>query len=434
MPRRVFRGWFVVAAICVVTFVNIAFPFYGGAVLNASMAKQLHLDRSTLGLGFTAMVLVQGVLGPVVAWVVGRIGPRKSIFVGSLVLAAGAVLMGTVVSTGWQYVIVFGSALALGMGLSASIPGQTAVTFWFQRRRALALSLVWAAAGGGGTVAAPLLQNIMAAAGGSWRVGWLFVAALATLAGVVALVVVRDHPEDVGEIVDGGAGPLARSAAVSSTRRAARVFRATESMPVREAFWTRANVLIMFGAIASGVSVTAVIPHAVVHLKELGHSPGRAAAGLGVLAAASVAGKLGAGFVGDRIEPRFLWSAGMVLMGAGVATLIRATTVVEIYLFGALTGLGQGISLVCRPALVGNYFGPKVFARMLGLQAPIVTVTCSLAPFLVGLAFDAQRSYTAALGTVASLVLCGAVLAPFARPPRRALPSPVVAGVLAGPP
>jgi hypothetical protein len=28
MRAKVFRGWFVVAAICVVTFVNIAFPFF----------------------------------------------------------------------------------------------------------------------------------------------------------------------------------------------------------------------------------------------------------------------------------------------------------------------------------------------------------------------------------------------------------------------
>jgi MFS family permease len=401
--------------------------------MNAEMAKELHLNRSTLGLGFTAMVLVQGVFGPVVAWVVGRNGPRKTIFAGSLVLAAGAVLMGTVVSAGWQYVIVLGSALGLGMGLSTSIPGQTAVTFWFQRRRALALSLVWAAAGGGGTVAAPLLQRIMAAAGGSWRVGWFFVAGLAAFAGIVALVVVRDQPAQVGEVVDGDGAPGSSGASAASALSVPKIFRATKSWPAREAFWTRANALIMFGAVASGASVTAVIPHAVVHLKELGHSPARAAAGLGVLAAASVVGKLGAGLVGDRVEPRFLWSGGMVLMAAGVVTLLRATSVAEIYLFGALMGLGQGVSLVCRPALVGNYFGPKVFARMLGLQAPIVTVASSLAPFLVGLAFDSRRSYTAALATVVAVVLCGAVLTPFARPPRGAPPSPAVAAVVSGP-
>lgn len=416
-----FYGWFLVAALCTVLCINMAFPFYGAAVLNAVMAKDFQLERSTLGLGFTAMVLAQGLLGPVIAKVVSRFGPRRTIFCGALVLAVGALLMATWVSQGWHYVLVFGTMLAVGIGLSTTIPAQTAVTFWFSKRRALALSVVWAAAGMGGFFAAPLLNKVIGWAGGNWRAGWYFIAAAAVVTALIAIVFVRNRPADLGQEVDGGLAVESLGAAAGDAERRQRVHRTVDDWPLREAFWTPANWIIMFCAITFAIPVTVVIAHGVVHLGELGHAPAVAAMGLGLLALASVCGKLIGGYFADSVEPRFIWSAAMVMIGAGLVILTTATAQLEIYAFAMLMGGGQGASIVCRPALVGNYFGPKSFAGMLGAQAPVVTVLTSLAPYAVGLAYDMQRSYLMAFYGLAGLVFLGACVVMFATPPRRSL-------------
>lgn len=421
--QKGFYGWLLLMVLCSIIFINMALPLYGGGVMNTIMSKELQMDRGMLGLGFTVFLLAQGFLGPVIAAAVNRFGPRRTIFIGCLTLSAGALLMATVVSQGWHYVVIFGAVVAAGVGLSTSIPIQTVVTFWFDARRAFALSIVWAAAGTGGFVAAPVLNRVIAAYGGDWRSGWYLTAIATLITALIALALVRNKPGDIGQVADG-------AAMKAGVKKASRTHRTSAVWLVRAAFRTPANWIIMFSAIAFALPVTAVLAHGISHLVDLNHSPAVAAMALGLLALASVFGKLIGGLLADRIEPRFIWSGAMAMMGAGLLLLVRATSDVEIYAFAALMGAGQGACIICRSTIVGNYFGPKAFAAMLGMQAPIVTVVTAAAPYLTGLSHDSWHSYTFAFQFLASTVFCGALLILFARPPKlQADPAAALAAV-----
>lgn len=421
-----FYGWFVVTALCAVLFINIAFPYHGAGILNAVMAKDLQLDRKTLGLGFTAMMLAGGFLGPVIAWVIGRAGVRRTIFLGSLVLSGAALLMATSVSQGWQYVLVFGSMMALGVQLSTTIPAQTAVTHWFERRRAFALSVMWTAAGLGGFVAAPLMNKVVAMSGGHWRSGWYFISAASIVTGLIAIIFIRNRPADIGQVVDGNRHRSETHALVASA--SSKTYRTTENWPLREAFWTPANWIIMYCSVLFMLPAVAMVAHGVIHLGELGHPPAQAALGMGLFALANVVGNVLGGYLADNVEPRYVWGSALMMMAAGTVLLVNAATPVDIYLFAIFMGTGTGASVVCRPTLVGNYFGPLSFAGMLGLQAPVVAIAGATGPFLVGLAYDIQGSYAMSFYVLAALVFTGGLMVLFAKPPiRKAAAAEVVA-------
>jgi hypothetical protein len=53
MKKKAFYGWKLLAAFWFIYLVNLGFPTYGQSVINASMAKDLHLDRTMLGLAFS---------------------------------------------------------------------------------------------------------------------------------------------------------------------------------------------------------------------------------------------------------------------------------------------------------------------------------------------------------------------------------------------
>lgn len=424
--QKKFYGWFLLMVLSTIIFINMALSLYGGSVMNAVMAKELKLDRSMLGLGFTAFLLAQGFFGPLIALATNRFGARRTIFIGCIVLSIGAFLMATVVSQGWHYVIIYGAVVALGMGLSTSIPIQTVVTFWFDARRAFALSIAWAAAGVGGFVVAPVLNSVITAAGGDWRAGWYLtsVAALATAG--ITLAFVRNTPADIGQVAEGKFPQAGKEALTTAKAQSGKTtHRTTAIWDLRDAFRTPANWIIMFSAIAFGLPVTAVLAHGVSHLRDIGHSQAVAAMALGMLALTSVVGKLLGGYLADRVEPRYVWSTAMIMIGIGVLLLVRATSEVEIYIFAALVGAGQGASIICRSMLVGNYFGPKTFAAMLGMQAPIVTVVAAAAPYLAGLSHNLLHSYTLIFYVLASISFCGGVLVLFARPPRIVVPTAV---------
>src|SRR5579859_2720964 len=124
MKKKAFYGWKLLAAFWFIYLVNLGFPTYGQSVVNAYMAKDLHLDRTMLGLAFSLYMLMVGLPGPAVAALVNRIGVRKTLLIGSCSAMLGAISMGLFVHTGWQAVISFGILIGFGSCAGGAIAEQ----------------------------------------------------------------------------------------------------------------------------------------------------------------------------------------------------------------------------------------------------------------------------------------------------------------------
>ena len=73
-----FYGWKLVAVLFALDFLNMGFPFFGGAVIHTYMLKQIAMNRSTYGLGFTLLNLFIGVPSIVVAAVILKWGVKTA--------------------------------------------------------------------------------------------------------------------------------------------------------------------------------------------------------------------------------------------------------------------------------------------------------------------------------------------------------------------
>jgi len=69
-------------------------------------------------------------------------------------------------------------------------------------------------------------------------------------------------------------------------------------------------------------------------------------------------------------------------------------------------------------ATLANYYGPVSYPFIFGVQAFANLLFIAVAPIAAGALYDRTGSYGTVFGTVASLLLSGAVLMFFARPPR----------------
>lgn len=419
LERTRFYGWKLVAAIFLIYLLNTAFPYYGGSVLNAVMAEDLNFSRSALGYGFSAFILCMGLTSPMVGVLVNRLGVRRTLFAGGLVLTAGALAMATITTTEIHYWLFFGAVSGLGFSLGGVIPVQSVVTYWFKRRKPLAMSIVLCASGVGSILSIPILNNIVANFEGNWRMGWYFVAFTSLLSAFIALIWVRNKPEDLGQLPDGDTSTATDDQSSAAKTPSSPVYQTDVSWNIGDAFRTRSAWLIVLAACAFTMVFNVCIAHGVVHLRDQGFESSMTANSVGWLIMSSIIGRLGCGTIGGKIEPRLIWGAGLLALAAGLTLLSIASTNWHVYLYALCAGIGFGASYVSMANLMGNYFGPDSFAPLLGILTTITCVVGALSPALAGITYDQLGGYSMAFQGLIALALIGCVSVLFALPPRQ---------------
>lgn len=421
MSKPLFYGWVLLGALWCVFAFNLGFPAYGGPVLNTAMATELGLSRETLGLITTFYIIMSGLPGPVVAMAVNRFGVRRTLIAGSLMNVAGAAFMATVANSGVAAYLGFGLVVGGGVCTGAAIASQTALSRWFMRRRAMALSILYSAGAIGGYFAVKYILPWAMQAGGSWRTGWWVIVVLSGVATLLALFLVRERPEDMGLRPDGDDGEGVGGAA-ARPRPAYITATPWESRDVlsRPTYW-----LIVFSLVGGSGGYTLFLAHGIVHLQDLGHTIDVARGALATMTWTGLLAKAVIMLFGDRLDPRWLWGIFMVFFGAGLVLIVDARSAMAVNAFATCLGIGFGGGVVCLMTVIGNYFGLKAFALLSGIAIAINTTLSAVAPYVAGYLFDQGYGYGGICYVLAGWCFLGALILFAIRKP--AIPAAVPA-------
>jgi sugar phosphate permease len=404
LSKPLYYGWVLLGVLWLVFAFNLGFPAYGGPVLNSAMAKELGFSRETLGLITTFYIIMSGLPGPVVAMAVNRFGVRRTLIAGSLMNVTGALFMATVANSGAAAYLGFGLVVGGGVCTGAAIASQTALSRWFVRRRSMALSILYSSGAIGGFFAVKFILPWAMNEGGSWRAGWWVIVALAGLAGLLALLFVRERPEDMGLLPDGDGGgtgnaPKARPAFITATPWEPR------QVLSRPTYW-----LIVFSLVGGSGGYTLFLAHGIVHVQDLGHSIEVARGALATMTWTGLLAKAIIMLLGDRIDPRYLWAVFMVFFGAGLVIIVDARSTLLVDAFATCLGIGFGGGVVCLMAVLGNYYGLKTFALLSGIAIAINTTLSALAPYIAGFMFDLGYGYGGTCYFLAGWCFVGALV------------------------
>ena len=416
MSRKIFYGWILVAGFWFIYGALVGFPTFAPPIINAYIVDDLHLKRETLAKIMGSYTLAAGLLAPAASFLTRRYGSRVCLLIYS------GVMLGTCLALA----LLAGSAVHLAMCyvlLSASTTGcivatQTAVARWFARYRAAAMAAVLSGVAILGTAMTALLPRLVA---GSWRNGWWLGAGAAIIAGILAWLMVRDSPEQLGLHADG----MDQAPADRTAGRAARVHQTTERWTSAAAIRTPAIWLIIALTNASLIAQSMFFAHSVVHLRDLGFPAATATLVISAFAFSTLPGKILTGAVGDRIEPRLLQGLSFAMLGAGFLFLLHPTHVLALLCSGALVGMSIGMQSVCEPLLVSNYYGPAAFPVLSGLRAFVTAPLGAILSTLAGRWFDRTGSYQIAFtGTASICIVAALAFVLFVRPPRAAASEP----------
>ncbi len=414
LRQQRFYGWTALIGV-----MPVFFSMMGGTVIAYGlflpvMCEKLEMTRSALSGPYTGLWIVMGLLGPVVGITVNKFGARKNIIFGNALAVLGLLAMPLVKET-WHAYLVFSVLIGAGQAFGTFVPGMVVANNWFTKKRSMAISLLTAAGGVGGFVLSPLIGWLLLNIG--WQMSWVCLAGLRLAATVVAGILIRDAPEDMGQFPD-GVDVLADPVANEGSPAPKRAHQTTVDWKLRDVLRTPALWLIISFGAAHIFTLNLLTLHQAAYIQDIGFSSMVAATVSGVLSGVSVGGQLLCGVLAIRFEARYLaviYLAGFI---AGIFVFMNAGSVPLIYLYTVFAGLCAGGLVVLMPLMLGSYFGRADYARIIGWTTPIIQIIGAVSPLIGGFIYDASGSYTRAFITVICFLGVGLVCAFFTRPPR----------------
>jgi len=413
LKSKHFSGWTTLAGTMLAYAAICGNVTYAFGVFLPPMSEHFGWSRSALSGPYTLYLVVGGLLGPVAGFTVARFGARINIVMGNVMAAVG--LLGVSQSGEiWQMYLFFGLLGGLGLAFSEFLPLTTVINHWFIHRRSMALGFLFASGGLAGLVMPPLISSLISGIG--WRTAWVVLAGLHLVLGVVfAGLLIRNNPEEEGQVPDGQANSEQR--ALPGTPAPKLVYCTKEDWRLRDAVGTPALWIIWILFAAFLFTTMMLITHQVAYLQDLQYSPSAAAAALGLMLGMSILGRILSGFLGTRFEGRYLAAAFMASLGLGIISLLNANKTVCTYLYSILSGIGVGGMIVLLPNVLSAYFGRKHFAQIVGWTIPVVTLVSAVSPMLAGFFYDKAGSYLLPFAATAAFLLACSFLALLIRPP-----------------
>lgn len=375
--------WGVLAAACFILLVSMGWRYSFGVFFKA-VAGEFGWDRTTLSLIVALNMLVFGLSQPVVGHLVDRLGPRRVLAIGSVVLGLGLVAV-SMSESFLGFVVSYGVLVGLGFGATTITVNSALISRWFDRNRGLALGIAAAGVSAGQAVVVPLATAVLVAHG--WRQGFLVLGAItAVLLLLVIAVIVRDQP------------PAASVAPATTGQALARREVGPLAAMRTRSFWQ------LGGAFATcGFAITLTSTHFIPYATDAGLSPqlaGRLFALMGIM---SIAGSLSTGWLSDRVGRRLPLAGVYLLRVLGFLLLSRAQTPADFLICVSLLGFCWAAPFPLTSAFTGDLWGKGAMATIFGTLFFLHLIGDALGAYAGGLLFDRTGSYTLVFSVAAAL-------------------------------
>lgn len=380
---RPFYGWYLVAALFFIYGFGITPAYYSWSLVSREMIAELNFNQTRFGFVFSVFVLLYSVVGPAVGWGQRRIGIRAVMIAGAASTALGLVIMSRATNL-WECVIGYSLLGGGGIGFTTIIPCQTLAQNWFNKRKALAIAIIFSSGGIIGKFWPQVVGKVLDTYG--WRTTWIVIAGISVGVAVLVALFVRERPEDLDQFRD-GIDPSLRPDD-ESIKTASDTDRWTAGQAMR----TWQFVVLVICGVAYATPWGVAVGFSRLHLAAVGLERETIFAIVGTMSLVSIFGRF-TGALGDMASPSKLLAISLMVEGAGMAMLLYADTPATARMAVILIGLGFGTAYISIPVVFAAYFGRNAFGMTAGVRILITGVFNALGPLVTGFLHDQTGSY-----------------------------------------
>lgn len=398
MKNKIFYGWWIVLSTNVICLLGFGTWLYSFGVFFKPMMSEFGWTRAMTAGAYSMRSIEGGIASPIVGWAVDKYGPRIVIIIGAVIAGLGFCMM-PLISSLLGFYMIYGVVLSIGMSAMLYIPAFTLIARWFKRKVSMATSVLAIGAGIGGLICAPISAILITNYG--WRISFIIIGFTVWIVVIPLSFVVRNTPEEMGLRQDGD--PPGDEGSTEEDLVAGD----DEDYTLKQALRSHAFWMLALSGLFQGMAHSTVIVHSIPHLTDMGIPLTQAAASIGFLTLVSIIGRVSYGYLGDRLDKRYLFVSLYVMQALGVLVLMTANSMAMVYLFIFLFGVGFGGGIPLGTAIRAEYFGRKAFGKIMGFSAPVGMISSAVGPIMAGHIYDVTGSYSYAFMAISALVLCG---------------------------
>ncbi|UCB44023.1 MAG: MFS transporter [Dehalococcoidales bacterium] len=397
-----FYGWYLVGGCVLIILYTGGVVHFGFTAVFEPIADEFGWSYAQISLASSLRGLEMGLLAPLMGLLVDRVGPRRLVFVGGILMSLGFLLLSRVSSIATFYGAF--ALLAIGMSSCTGTVLLTAVNNWFRRKAGLATGIVASGFGLGGFLI-PVVTSLVDAF--QWRAAMLIVG-LGILVILLPLsLLIRHKPEQYGYHPDGAAISVPEPGEVYIEPAGMEINISAKQALSGRAFWH-----VAIASLCHAFVVGSIVTHMMPYLSSLSIARSTSSMVALVLPVASIGGRLSSGWLSDRLGRRQIFTASFALMTAGLLLFSQLTSGMMwlIVPFILTFSLGWGFSVTSRITVLREYFGRGSFGTILGSTSGIMMLGNLAGAPLAGWIYDTWGSYQGAWLSFGALTLLGMVI------------------------
>lgn len=386
-------------------FLGTGFYSYSRGVFLPSLAEALSDgSRLQISLGFSWAAIVGAIIAPRLGRYLDHHSPRLVIMSGIVIVTISYLLLGSA-QTLWQFYLIVGFGFGVGMSCMGGMAWHRSVIFWFDHWRGRAIAFAVMGASLAGIMMPPLVTTLVDAYG--WRAGYYtFAVSTAVTLLPVVYFLMKDRPEDIGEVRDGHKYVANNVEEIVEIAEDSQLW-TWQGLLKSPAFW---SIGLIFGSMVC--VFTAVMLHLFGHILDLGLSTDDAALVLSATALFAALGKPVVGWLSDFLGARVTIWLALLCQATALLVFTQAATLSLCILAAAIYGFGYSGMSPLRTFAVSTSVGSRSFALATGVlrwvELPFVLSASPLAGFI----YDATGTYNGAFYILAGLMFV-ACIGPF---------------------
>jgi MFS family permease len=340
-------------------------------VVLPSVQADFGVARAEASLPYTLAMIGFGIGGILMGRLADRLGIIAPILLGACCLAAGYVSAGLAPNL-WVFALAHA---VIGFGASATFgPLMADVSYWFTKRRGIAIAISSSGNYLAGAVWPPLLTHFAATSG--WRPMHIGIGVFCICA-ILPLTLILRRRAPAQEIT---------GAAFAAGSKGAQLGISPGAL----------QVLLCVAGIACCVAMSMPQVHIVAYCNDLGFGVARGAEMLSLMLGLGIVSRVASGFIADKIGGVATLLIGSMLQGVALFLYLWFDGLASLYVISALFGLFQGGIVPMYAIIVREYFSPKEAGTRVGIVLMATLVGMAFGGWVSGLIFDYTGSYQAA--------------------------------------
>ena len=380
MDIKNFYGWKIVWAGALINFFSIGLPFYAFSVFYIHLQEEFNAGRFLISSTLSILIIAGGVFAPICGHLVDRYSIKNILSLGSLLFGLGLIALGFCQNY-YQFLIVYGTILSLGITLFGNLSTAKLISFWFNKKNGSAIGYAALGISLSGVFIPPIAVYLIGIF--DWRITYM-------IFGIFVIVFfipfcrffIINKPSEVNQNID-GIEPLEEN----SSKIEGKIMNFWSIVKV-PAFW----ILIIIFSLQFCANL-GVYSHIFPYVSDLGFDIKKAGYAVSVGAFGAALGKVVFGKLIDIFSARITLWISIIIQGVGILLVSSSSAYSLLLLSVLIMSLGFGGSVPLLNILFSKTFSSINFGKALGLAVPFMVPIQVIGGPLSGWLFDTFGNY-----------------------------------------